>query len=117
MGPRRISDGDVKCAQDELSAREIDGVADEGIDHFHERCLDTEFIFDEGDRMKARVGGSAHAAEHALMKIAEDFAAEGGRAAGNSVDLDVGAETDICGERHGVCTFRIKISKIHGFRL
>ena len=63
--------------------------------------------------------GFAHGGElgAGVVEVAEGFAAEGGGAAGNSVDLDVGAETDICGERHGVCTFRIKISKIDGFRL
>lgn len=49
---------------------------------------------------RARLGWRAYATDHALMEVAEDFAAEGGRAAGDSVDLDVGADADILVERH-----------------
>ena len=112
MDARRIFHGDVKSAKDELGAAEVDGIANQGVYDFHERGLDAFFVFEEGDGVKARLGGSAHAANHALMKVAEDFAVQGGRAAGDSVDLNVSADADILVERHGVYTFRIWIEKI-----
>ena len=95
-----------------MGAAEVDGVANQGVDDLHEGGLDAFFIFDEGDGVKARLSGSAHAADHALMEVAEDFAAQSGGAAGDSVDLDVGASADILVERHGVGAFRIQIEKI-----
>ena len=100
MDAGRIFHGDVKSAQDELGAAEVDGIANQGVDDFHERDLDAFLVLDEGDGMKARLGGSAHAADHALMEVAEDFAAEGGGAARDSVDFDVGADADVLVERH-----------------
>jgi len=41
-----ISHGDVKGAQDELGAAEVDGVADQGVDDFHERGLDAFLVLD-----------------------------------------------------------------------
>jgi hypothetical protein len=41
--------------------------------------------------VEARLWWGADASDHALVEVAEDFAAEGGGAAGGSVDLDVGA--------------------------
>ena len=64
--------------------------------------MDRPLIFDEGDGVKARLGGSAHAADHALMEIAENFFAEGGRATRDSVDLDVGTDANILVEGHWV---------------
>ena len=85
-------------------------MADDGVDDLHERGLDGLLILDEGDRMEAGFGRRANAADHALMKIAEMLAAEGG-AAGDSVDLDVAAETSVL-VRHGVTTFQIGIGRI-----
>jgi hypothetical protein len=113
MDAGRISYGDVKSAQDELGAAEVDGVADQGVDDLHERGLDAFFTFDEGDGVKARLGGSGYAADHALMEVPEDFAAECGGAARDSVDLDVSADADVRVEWHGVGAFRIQIEKIH----
>jgi len=111
MDSRGISGGDVKSAQDELGALEVDGVADEGVDDFHEGGLDAFFVLDEGDGVKAGFGRGADTADHALMEVAEDFAAESGGAAGGSVDLDVSADADVLVERHGAGTFRIWIEK------
>jgi len=94
-----------------LGAAEVYCVADQGVDDLHERSLDAFFVFDEGDGVKARLGGSAYAADHALMEIAEDFAVQSGGAARDSVDLDVSANADILVERHWVWTFRIQIGK------
>ena len=48
--------------------------------------------------MDARFSGHGHAANHALVKIAEDFFAQCGRAAAGSVDLDVSAEANVLGD-------------------
>jgi hypothetical protein len=112
MDARRIFHGDMKGAQDELGAAEVDGIADQGVNDFHERGLDAFFILNECDGVKARLGGSAHASNHALMEVAEDFAVQSGGAAGDSVDLDVSADADVLIERHWVHAFRIRIEKI-----
>jgi len=78
MDVRRIFHSDVEGAEDELGAVKIDGVADKGVDDLHERGLDAFLTLDESDGVKARLGRGAHAAEHALMEVAEGFAAEGG---------------------------------------
>lgn len=100
MDMRRIFHGNVKSAEDKLGAAEIDGVADQGVDDLHKRGLDACLVLDEGDGVQARLGGSTHAADHALMEVAEDFAAQGGRTARNSGDLDVGADADVLVQRH-----------------
>ncbi len=89
-----IFHGDVKGAEHELGAFEIDGVAGKGVDDFHEAGLDGLVIFDQGDGVKAGVGRSGNAAHHALMEVAELFAAKSGRAAADSGDFDVGADFD-----------------------
>jgi hypothetical protein len=46
MDAGSISYGSVKSAEDELGAREVDGVANQGVDDLHERGLDAFLIFD-----------------------------------------------------------------------
>jgi hypothetical protein len=106
MDVGRISYGDVESAQDELGAAEVDAVADEGVDEFHERGLNAFLAFNEGDGVNARLGRGADAADHALMEVTENFAAEGGGAARDSVDLDVSADADVLIGWHGFYTFR-----------
>ena len=112
MDAGRIFHGDVKSAEDELGAAEVDGIADQGVDDLHERGLDAFFVLDQGDGVKTGLGGSAYAADHSLMEVAEDFAVESGGAARDSVDLDVSADADILVERHWIYTFQIQIRKI-----
>lgn len=102
----RISDRDAERAQDEAGASNVDLVADEGVDDFHQRGLDGLRVLEIGDGMEARFGRSADAADHALMEITKDFAAEGGRAAADSVDLDVSADTSVGIDCHRVRAFR-----------
>jgi len=45
--------------------------------------------------MEARLWWRTDASDHALMEVAEDFAAEGRGAATDSVDLDVGADAGV----------------------
>jgi len=87
-----IFDGDVESFEDEVGAAEIDGVAGDGVDDFHERGLDGLLVFDERDGMEASFGRSLDAAQHALMEVTELFSAKSRRAAADSSDLDVGTE-------------------------
>jgi hypothetical protein len=70
-----VAGGYAERAQDEAGAGDIDLIADEGVDDFHERGLDGFLILEHGDGMKARLGRSAHTADHPLMEITEDFTA------------------------------------------
>jgi len=51
-------------------------------------------VFEESHGMQSRLGRRGHAADEALMEVAEEFATQSGRTARDSVDLDVGAETN-----------------------
>ena len=95
MSFARVPDGDAESAQDEASARDIDVVADEGVDDFHERGLDGLRVLEIGDGMEARFGRGAHTADHALMEITEDFLAQRWRAAADSVDLNVSTDASV----------------------
>jgi hypothetical protein len=85
----------------EVGAAEVDGVAGDGVDDFHERGLDGCLIFDEGDGMEARVRRNRDAAQHALMEVAEPLAAKSGRAATMSGDADVSANLGVRVMWHG----------------
>ena len=89
-----IADGDVKGAEQELGAFEVDGIAGEGVDDFHERGLNGLLALDLGDGMEAGVGRGRDASHHALMEVAELLPAKRGRAATDSGDLDVGTGFD-----------------------
>jgi len=80
-------------------------IADEGVDDLHERGLDGLSVFQERYGMEARFGRRAHGANHALVKVTENFLAESGGAAAGSVDLDVGADARVWMDCH-VGTFR-----------
>jgi len=105
VGVRRILHCDVKSAQNQAGAIHVDVIADEGVDDLHERGLDGLSVFQECYRMEARFGRRAHAANHALVEVAENFLAKSGRAAAGSVDLDVGADASAWMDCH-VGTFR-----------
>jgi len=107
--------GDVKGAEDEFGAFEVDGVAGEGIDDFHERGLDGFLIFDEGDGMDAGVVGDLNAAHHALMEVAELLSAESGRAATDSGDFDVSTDADAGTNWHSVILVLILIDRSQFF--
>lgn len=91
---------DVESPEDQAGAIHVDVIADEGVDDFHERRLNGFLIFKHGDGMDARLGRSAHTADHALMEIAKSFFAERGRATADSVDFDVGAVANCLSRRH-----------------
>jgi len=90
-----VADGGVEGAEDEFSALEFEGAADQGVDDFHDGGLDGFLVFEEGNVMEARVGGF-DGADHALVEIAELLSTERGGAAKDSGDLDVGAGFDVC---------------------
>jgi hypothetical protein len=79
----------------EVGAAEVDGVAGDGVDDFHERGLDGLLVFDEGDGMEAGVGRGLDAAHHALVEVAELLSAKSRGAATDSGDLEVSANLDI----------------------
>jgi len=89
-----VADGGVEGAEDEFSALEVDGAADEGVDDFHEGGLDGLLVFEEGDVVEARVG-TFDGADHALVEVAELLSTESGGAAKDSGDLDVGTGFDV----------------------
>ena len=95
-----IFHGDVEGFEDEVGAAEVDGVAGDGVDDFHERGLDGLLVFDEGDGVQAGIGRGWNAAHHALVEVAELRFAESRGAATDSGDLDVGAELDVRVTRH-----------------
>jgi hypothetical protein len=100
MGAGRVFGGDVKGAKNELGAAKVDGIAHERVDGFHERSLDRLRVFEESHGMETRLGRGTNAANEALMEVAEEFAAQGGRAAGNSVDFDVSADANCFVDSH-----------------
>ena len=76
--------GDVKSAENQCGALQIDGVAHEGVHDFHQGVLDGFFVFDERDGMKSGFFGATDAAVGVLVEVAELFAFEGGGAAADS---------------------------------
>lgn len=94
-GATGIHDGDVKAFEQESGAGQIDGIADQGVQDFHDGGLDGFLVFDEGEGMKASFRGSGNAAQHALVEVAEFLAAKSGGAATDAGDFDVGADADV----------------------
>ena len=95
-----VLDGDVKGAEQEFGAAEVDGVAGEGVDDFHERSLDGLCALDESDGVKAGFGWGGDVAHHALVEVTELLSANSGRAATYCGDLDVSANFDVGMNRH-----------------
>jgi len=85
-----VADGGVEGAEDEFSAAQFDGAADQGVDDFHDGGLDGFLVLKHGDGVEARFG-DGDGAEHALVEITELLPAKGGGAATDSGDFDVGA--------------------------
>jgi hypothetical protein len=83
--------GDVQGAEHQRGALQLDGVAHESVEDFHERDLDGFAVFDERDGVKACLRRGANAAMHALVVVAEFLLAESGRAATDSGDFDMSA--------------------------
>jgi hypothetical protein len=108
-GAAGVADGDVEGAEDEFGAFDVDGVAGEGVDDFHEGDLDGLLALDLGDGMETGVGRSADATDHALVEVAELLSAKSGRAATDSGDFDV-RTTSYIGMNGHRDTFRNLIS-------
>ena len=86
-----IFHGYVEGANDQRGALHVNGVAQQRVDDFGQRGLDGLFVLDAGERVQAGLRGSAYAAMHALVVVAELLSAERGRTATNSGDLDMSA--------------------------
>jgi hypothetical protein len=78
---------------------QVDGVAHEGVDDFHQRVLDGLFVFDHGDGMEARLWRAADAAVGVLVEVAELLSAKSGGVATDSGGLDMSAAAII---GHGI---------------
>jgi hypothetical protein len=90
LNPAGVADGGVEGAEDEFSAAEFDGAANQSVDDFHDGGLDGFLVLKQSDGVEARVG-AFDGAKHALVEIAELLSTESGRAATDSGDFDVGA--------------------------
>jgi hypothetical protein len=77
LNPAGVADGGVEGAEDEFSAAEFDGAADQGVDDFHDGGLDGFLVLKHGDGVETRLG-DGDGAEHALVEIAELLSAESG---------------------------------------
>jgi len=97
--------GDVEGAEDQCSPLGVKRVADESVDDFHERGLDSVFIFNNGDGMEAREGRPSDAAMGLLMEVAELLTAKSGAAATDSGDLDMSASVGAWHGRYPVDNF------------
>ena len=95
FGAAGIFNRDPEGFEHEVGAAQVDVIAGESVDDFHERCLDRFFVFDQSDGMDAHVGRGFDAAQHALMEVAELFAAHGRATAWHSGDFDVLAGADV----------------------
>lgn len=103
-GAAGIFHGDPEGFEDEIGALEVDGVAGEGVDDFHDGSLDGLIAFEQGYGMEARVGRGGDAAKHALVEVAEMLSAKGGGSAWDSVDLDMSADSNAGMARHQIYT-------------
>jgi len=99
-----ILDCDVKGFDDELGAAQIDLIAHDGIDGFHEGNLDGFLGLDESHGDNAGTPGGRNATDHALMEVAKFLFAQGGRAALDSGDPDVGTDFDMGIDGHKIDT-------------
>jgi hypothetical protein len=75
-----VADGGVEGAEDEFSAAQFDGAANQGVDDFHDGGLDSFLVLQHGDGVEARPG-NGDGAKHALVEIAELLSAKSGGAA------------------------------------
>jgi hypothetical protein len=76
--------GDVQGADDQTGAFDVDGVAHEGVDDFHERVLDGLFVFDHRDGVQARLWRAADAALGVLVEVSR-IALRGARGSCNGL--------------------------------
>jgi hypothetical protein len=105
-----VADGDMQRAEDQRRTLQIDRVAHEGVDDFHQSDLERFLVLDESDGMQAGLRWSADATDHALVEVAELLSAHGGGAATDSGDLDVGATANVRMNWHGYTSVEILIS-------
>ncbi len=85
----------VERAEDQFGAFEVDGVAHQGVDDFHQAGLDALFVLEDRDRVETTLGWFADAAMGVLVEVAETLSVESRGAAADSGDLDMSAS--FCG--------------------
>jgi len=99
-----IAHGDAEGSKNEVGALQVDLVAHDGVDGFHERDLDGLRAFEQSDGMDAGLGRRAYTADHTLVEVTEFLVAHSGRTARVASDFDVGADFDIRIEWHQIQT-------------
>ena len=90
-----ISRGYAQGLNDQAGAGWVERAFDQSIDYVHDRKLDGLAVFEQGHRVELHIDALLHAFDDAGVEIAEELAAEGGRAAALSGDFDVGAVANV----------------------
>jgi hypothetical protein len=85
-----VADGGVESAEDEFSALEFEGAAEQSVDDLHEGGLDGFGVLEKGGAEDAGAG-EADRAKHALVEVAELLSAESGGVAADAGDFDMSA--------------------------
>jgi hypothetical protein len=85
----------VKGPEDQFGAFQVNRVAHQGVDDFHQAGLDALFVLEDRDWVKTTLGWFADAAMGVLVEVAETLSVESRGAAADSGDLDMSAS--FCG--------------------
>ncbi len=91
LGASRVLYRDVQGSEDQLGTFQVDGVAHQCIDDFHQRGLDGFFVLNDGDGVEARLRRPADTAVGVLVEVTKLLSAERGGAATDSGDFDMSA--------------------------
>jgi hypothetical protein len=90
-GAAGVEEGEVEGAQDEGGAAVIVRTLGDAIEDLHEGVLEVFGTFEHGGGIEAGVDAAGDAFDEVGVEVAEELAAEGGRAAGAAINFDVGA--------------------------
>ena len=91
----RVSCGDAQGLNDQPGAGCIERAFQQAVDYVHERKLDGLAVFQQGHGVEAHIDALLHAFDDAGVKVTEELAAQGGRAAALSGDFDVSAIANV----------------------
>jgi hypothetical protein len=91
VGIAAVEDGEVESAEEEAGAAVIVDAASDAVEHLHEGDLDVFGGFEHGGEVEAAIHAAADALDEVGMEVAEELAAEGGRATTVTGGLDMGA--------------------------
>ncbi len=88
VGVLEVVRGGLESVEEETGALVVEGVVGNGADDLHEGALDGVGVLEDGEVAQAGAGG-VEATTDSVVEVAEDLAAQGGRAALNAVGLEV----------------------------